>query len=77
MPLVAGLDWAYDLTPLHNDPVNAKRIAYVTHPYVYKRTEPWEPKWEEDFGFAAGEYPVIATEFGFGVHPGDKITENS
>ena len=77
IPLVAGLDWAYDLTPLHDDPVNAERIAYVTHPYAHKRTEPWEPKWEEDFGFAANEYPLVATEFGFGVRPDDKITEKS
>lgn len=65
IPLVAGLDWAYDLSPLRDDPVNAEGIAYVTHPYSFKRSKPWEPKWEEDFGFAAGEYPVVATEFGF------------
>jgi hypothetical protein len=34
------------------------------HPYANKRPQPWEPKWEEDFGFAAEKYPVIATEFG-------------
>ena len=66
IPLVAGLDWAYDLTPLRINPVEAPGIAYVTHPYPHKRTQPWEPKWEEDFGFAAETYPIIATEFGFG-----------
>ncbi|MFZ0453636.1 MAG: glycoside hydrolase family 5 protein, partial [Ignavibacteriaceae bacterium] len=30
-----------------------------------KRSEPWPPKWDEDFGFAADKYPVIATEIGF------------
>jgi len=70
IPLVAGLDWAYDLSPLHDDPVNAERIAYVTHPYEHKRTQPWEPKWEENFGFAAENYPVVATEFGLGGMPG-------
>jgi endoglucanase len=65
IPLVAGLDWAYDLTPLRYDPVNAEGIGYVSHPYGHKRTPPWEPKWEEDFGFASGKYPVFATEFGF------------
>lgn len=25
IPLVAGFDWAYDLTPLHTDPINAER----------------------------------------------------
>ncbi len=65
IPLVAGLDWAYDLTPLHDDPINAQGIGYVTHPYPHKRTVPYEPKWEEDFGFAAETYPLIATEIGF------------
>ncbi len=65
IPLVAGLDWAYDLSPLRDNPVRAERIGYVTHPYPNKRTQPWLPKWEEDFGFAADRYPIIATEIGF------------
>jgi endoglucanase len=71
IPLVAGFDWAYDLTPIREEPINADGIAYVVHPYPNKRTQPWEPKWEEDFGFAAEKYPVVATEFGFMVRPGD------
>ena len=67
IPLVAGFDWAYDLTPLQIEPIEAEGIAYVTHPYAQKRPKPWEPKWEVDFGFAASRYPVIATEFGFSV----------
>jgi endoglucanase len=70
IPLVAGLDWAYDLSPLHDDPINAEGIGYVTHPYAHKRSQPWEPKWEENFGFAADQYPVVATEFGLGGFPG-------
>jgi endoglucanase len=77
IPLVAGLDWAYDLTPLRDDPVNAVGIGYVTHPYAHKRNQPWEPRWEEDFGFAANDYPVVATEFGFGVRPGEQISNDS
>lgn len=65
IPLVAGFDWAYDLTPLHISPIQVEGIGYVTHPYPFKRSKPWEPKWDEDFGFAAGRYPVVATEFGF------------
>jgi endoglucanase len=65
IPLVAGFDWAYDLTPLHDSPIAATGIAYSVHPYQHKRPRPWEPKWEEDFGFAAEHYPVVATEFGF------------
>ncbi len=64
IPLVAGFDWAYDLTPLRDRPIAAEGIGYTVHPYANKRSQPWEAKWEEDFGFAAGKYPVIATEFG-------------
>jgi endoglucanase len=69
IPLVAGFDWAYDLTPLRLSPIAAEGIGYTTHPYAHKRTQPWEPKWEEDFGFAAAKYPVIATEFGGFARP--------
>src|ERR1700690_2993271 len=75
IPLVAGFDWAYDLTPLREEPIAAVGIAYVTHPYENKRPKPWEPKWEEDFGFAAAKYPLIATEWGFqsrATQPGDE-----
>jgi len=64
IPLVAGFDWAYDLTPLLLSPIAAEGIGYTTHPYADKRSQPWEPKWDEDFGFAAAKYPIIATEFG-------------
>jgi aryl-phospho-beta-D-glucosidase BglC (GH1 family) len=70
IPLVAGFDWAYDLTPLLLSPIAAEGIAYTTHPYANKRSQPWEPKWEVDFGFAAEKYPVIATEFGGLAAPG-------
>jgi endoglucanase len=70
IPLVAGMDWAYDLSPLRDDPVKAEGIGYVTHPYSNKRSQPWEPKWEEDFGFAADRFPVVATEFGLFSAPG-------
>jgi aryl-phospho-beta-D-glucosidase BglC (GH1 family) len=70
IPLVAGFDWAYDLTQLREEPINAENIGYVTHPYPNKRSEPWPPKWEEDFGFAASQYPVFATEFGNDVRKG-------
>lgn len=65
IPLVAGFDWAYDLSPLRINPVEAANIGYVTHPYPHKRSKPWEPKWEENFGFAASDFPIMATEIGF------------
>jgi endoglucanase len=73
IPLVAGLDWAYDLTNIRIDPIRAEGIAYVSHPYEHKRQPPLEPKWEEAFGFAAARYPVVVTEFGIGVRPGTTI----
>ena len=74
IPLVAGFDWAYDLTPLRLNPIAAEGIGYTVHPYSNKRTQPWEPKWEEDFGFAAAKYPLIATEFGGFAAPGTPIS---
>jgi hypothetical protein len=77
IPLVAGLDWAYDLAPLRDSPVRAQGIGYVTHPYPNKRSQPWPAKWEEDFGFAAGHYPMIATEIGFSDHYGSKADNDA
>ncbi len=65
IPLVGGFDWAYDLTPLNYAPLDIPGIAYVSHPYPQKRDQPWVPQWEIDFGFAADDYPIIATEIGF------------
>jgi hypothetical protein len=73
IPLVAGFDWAYDLTPLHTNPLDAEGIGYVSHPYEHKRRPPWEPKWEEAFGFAKAQYPVVVTEFGFGLRRGQTL----
>src|SRR5664280_2188694 len=76
IPLVAGFDWAYDLTPLNSDPIQAEGIGYVTHPYGNKRPKPWEPKWEIDYGFAAAKYPIIATEIGFSIPKGSVVKED-
>ncbi|MDZ4708634.1 MAG: glycoside hydrolase family 5 protein [Saprospiraceae bacterium] len=65
VPLVAGFNWAYDLTPIAKEPINASGIAYVSHPYPQKRDKPWEARWTADWGFAAEKYPVILTEIGF------------
>jgi len=63
--LVAGMNWAYLLDEVIENPVNHPNIAYVTHPYPQKRSQPWENKWEEDWGHVADHYPIIATEFGY------------
>ncbi|HET6147535.1 MAG TPA: glycoside hydrolase family 5 protein [Polyangia bacterium] len=74
--LVGGFDWAYDLTPLREDPIDAANIGYTVHPYSNKRPQPWEPRWDEDFGFAVDTWPVVATEFGFDTREGEKIDES-
>jgi len=65
IPLVAGFNWAYDLSPVKEQPIDAENIGYVAHPYPQKREKPWEPKWTEDWGFVKEKYPVILTEIGF------------
>jgi endoglucanase len=65
IPLVAGFNWAYDLTPVAKEPINAEGIAYVSHPYPMKREKPWEEKWTADWGFVAKKYPLLLTEIGF------------
>jgi len=63
--LVAGFNWAYDLTPVRTQPIRRPDVAYVSHPYPMKREQPWEQQWEQDFGFVADTYPVICTEIGY------------
>ncbi|MDW7694516.1 cellulase family glycosylhydrolase [Flammeovirgaceae bacterium SG7u.111] len=65
IPLVAGFNWAYDLSVVKNNPIDAEGIAYVSHPYPQKREKPWEDKWTADWGFVAEKYPLILTEVGF------------
>lgn len=63
--LVAGLNWAYDLRPVEENPIRYSNVAYVSHPYPQKRDQPWETQWEIDWGYVAETYPIVATEFGF------------
>ena len=63
--LVAGFNWAYDLTPIAKTPIERDNIAYVSHPYPMKVDAPYEKNWDRDFGFAADKYPVFATEIGY------------
>ena len=65
IPLVAGFDWAYDLSHVATDPIGYPGVAYSIHPYPQKRKQPWPEQWEKDWGFVAQKYPMIATEFGF------------
>lgn len=69
--LVAGFNWAYDLTPVAKAPIERSNIAYVSHPYPQKVGAPYETHWERDFGYVANEYPVFATEIGY-MREGEK-----
>jgi hypothetical protein len=75
IPLVAGFDWAYDLKPVGEAPIEIEGIGYVSHPYPQKVLPPFEEKWERDFGFVADRYPVFVTEFGYmgGDEPGAHV----
>jgi endoglucanase len=65
IPLVAGFNWAYDLTPIATDPLSIEGIGYVSHPYPMKRKTPWEDQWTKDWGFVKEKYPILLTEIGF------------
>lgn len=65
IPLVAGFNWAYDLSGVMENPIGAAGIGYVSHPYPQKRQKPWEGQWTADWGHVKEKYPVILTEIGF------------
>lgn len=71
IPLVAGFNWAYDLTPIKHQAIERQGIAYATHPYPQKTSQSILSKaknfalWQRDWGFAAAKYPIIATELGW------------
>lgn len=71
IPLVAGFNWAYDLTPLKSDPIDRRGIAYVSHPYPQKAKPDEQTEknfikfWQDSWGFASKKYPLICTELGW------------
>ncbi|WP_045856086.1 glycoside hydrolase family 5 protein [Teredinibacter purpureus] len=68
IPLVAGFNWAYDLSEVRKKPIRAKGIAYAAHPYPTKSKKPAAEKpkdWEKTWGYVANKYPMIATELGW------------
>jgi len=65
VPLVAGFNFGYDLTPVAREPLQAQGIGYVAHPYPMKAKQPWEANWTRDWGFVSEKYPMVLTEIGF------------
>mgnify|MGYP001815996992 FL=1 len=71
IPLVAGFNWAYDLRPVRDNPVDREGVAYASHPYPQKvkpdvpSKENFFAAWEADWGFVADTHPMILTEIGW------------
>ncbi len=65
IPVVGGLDWAYDLKGVAAEPLRNRGVVFAAHPYPGHVPQPWEEKWERDFGYLAKKVPVMLTEFGF------------
>lgn len=71
IPLVSGFNWAYDLTMVADQPVRREGIAYAIHPYPQKAKpaentkEAFFAQWQQDWGYVAENYPVMATELGW------------
>lgn len=71
--LAGGVDWAYDLSPLHSAGARLDGrgpLAYATHVYPFKgrarfaRLFGTHAEWRRAFGRVASELPVVITEFG-------------
>lgn len=64
--LVAGFNWAYDLSKVKEAPINREQVAYAIHPYPQKvKDAPLAETWEKQWGYVADTYPIIATELGW------------
>lgn len=69
--LVAGFNWAYDLSSAKGDLIKRNNVAYVAHPYPQKeKKEPMEPGWKKRWGFITKRAPLFATEIGW-MHDGE------
>ncbi len=71
--LVGGMNWAYNLGPVAEMPIRRDGIAYASHAYPQKARpeqntrQAYFDAWQQQWGFVAENYPVIATEIGW-VH---------
>ena len=70
--LVAGFNWAYDLSEVIAHPIERENVAYAIHPYPMKtKTGPFPDAWEKSWGYVSDKYPLIATELGW-MREGEK-----
>lgn len=68
--LVSGVDYAYDLSGVQNDPIDRRDVVYETHPYPGV-TEFYGP-WDQHFGFLSDRYPIFAGEWGYESSSSDR-----
>lgn len=63
--LAGGLNWAGSLAGgLPADQLTGYNIAYTVHSYYRSGSTDPVATWQREFGFAAANYPLVATEFG-------------
>ena len=73
VPLVAGFNFGYDLTPWPARPINAEGIGYVAHPYPMKAKQPWDDELDARLGICRRQIsddPDRNRIFGAGSAPG-------
>jgi aryl-phospho-beta-D-glucosidase BglC (GH1 family) len=68
IPLVSGVNYAYNLSSVGGSPITNTGVAYSVHPYPEKTNVAYpvlEDSWNVNFGYLTNLYPIIATEFGY------------
>lgn len=65
IPMLGGLDFAYDFSEGGAQPFASPDIALAVHPYPGRARPPRQPAWDQAFGYLAREYPMLLTEVGF------------
>jgi lysophospholipase L1-like esterase len=71
VPLVAGFNWAYDLSDVSDKPIRRDGVAYAVHAYPQKAKPDTPDKaalfalWEQQWGHLAERYPLFASEIGW------------
>jgi aryl-phospho-beta-D-glucosidase BglC (GH1 family) len=73
IPVVAGLDWAYDFSDGGDRPFADPDIALAAHPYPGRAQRNRTDAWNSAFGYLSDHYPFILTEFGF--DPNDQVDQ--
>jgi len=65
IPMLGGLDFAYDFSDGGEQPLASPDIALVVHPCPGRARPPRQPAWDQAFGYLANAYPRLLTEVGF------------